>query len=266
MKQQQHRMQMVTALLEAATAITRGEDSGPILRLMVERLRAIPPVGAQVESSVEPSAPLPARRARPARAALATIPGLELEAEPASSMTISGTPGPVDGAIAIPMPAPSSDMVLPPARRDDREVVTEVFAYWARVTERPGSKLTSDRVTKIRARLREGYATEDLKAAIAGCAADPFYAGQNDRQTRYDTLEFILRNGSNVERFRDMAKGVSFEDTAKPKPTVTDDELEWDRETVRLDAVAKGYLKAKEMEKYAEQVRSNRERAAKRLK
>ncbi len=263
MKQEQHRAQMVSALLESALAINRGEDSSPILRLMVERLKAIPPVGARVEGGGGDSASTPApRRARPARAALATIPGLELDfdAEVASAMTISGTPGPVDGAIAIPIP----DQVPLVRRNDDREVVIDVFAYWARVTDRLGSKLTEDRVTKIRARLREGYTAEDLKAAIAGCAADAFYAGENDRKTRYDTLEVILRNGSNVERFRDMSKGVSFEDATKPKAAVTDDQLEWDRETVRLDAVAKGFLKSKEMEKYAEQVRSNRERAAKR--
>jgi len=251
-------MQMVSSLLEAALAINRGEDSSPILRLLVERLKAIPPVGA-AQASADSEDP-PPRRARPARAMLATIPGLELEAP--AAMTISGTPGPVDGVIAIPMAEPP----LPPARREDREIVNEIFLYWARVTERPVAKLTTERITKIRARLREGYSPDDLKAAISGCATSPFHAGENDRQTRYDDLAFVLRNGSQVERFKDMAKGVSLEEmSSKPKPVVTTEELDWDRETERLEAVARSLLKAKKMDEYAEQVRSNRERSAKRV-
>lgn len=84
--------------------------------------------------------------------------------------------------------------------------VMEVFLHWARATGRVDAKLTSDRRTKIEARLRE-YDVERLKRAIDGIAASPFHNGTDPKNTtgeRHDRIEVVFRNGANVERFSDM--------------------------------------------------------------
>jgi hypothetical protein len=87
--------------------------------------------------------------------------------------------------------------------------VRAVFAYWQAVMRHPEAILLAKREQLIQARLREGYSLEDLKAAIDGCKASPHHMGQNDRHTVYDTLELILRDGGNVERFKSYKAGQS---------------------------------------------------------
>ncbi len=62
---------------------------------------------------------------------------------------------------------------------------------------------------KIRVRLNEGCTVADLKAAIDGCHADPWHQGDNDRNTKYLSLDLIVRDGSHIAKFIDIAKGES---------------------------------------------------------
>lgn len=81
-----------------------------------------------------------------------------------------------------------------------------VFAAWCAATGRDASrtKLTRSRLAKISARLAEGYTEEDLVAAVRGVALSPFHMGQNERKQRYDDIVTILRDGPQVEKFRDL--------------------------------------------------------------
>lgn len=257
-----HRQQMVNHLLEAATAINRGEDTSPVLRFLVERLKAIPAQGP--EMAPNEAAPAP-RRAPTAKRVLASLPGLEEAMSYASPLAvISGTPG---ASVEV----PEGDIV-PPANAEalaEKKAVLEVFGYWIKATGKDASRtlLTPERVNLIKQRLKS-YSVKDLKLAIAGCVSSPFHSGGNPEGKVFNELDLIFRNGTKVEYFREMAGAVSFEEITAPREVtpVTDDDLEFDRETVRLEALAKSYLdpKTRDMTKYAQQQQSNRERLASR--
>lgn len=66
------------------------------------------------------------------------------------------------------------------------------------------TKLTGDRHAKILARLREGYSRDELIVAVMNVAQSAFHRGDNERQTAYDDITLICRDGAHLERFRDM--------------------------------------------------------------
>tara|TARA_R110000744_G_scaffold351337_1_gene457162 strand:- start:2055 stop:2789 length:735 start_codon:yes stop_codon:yes gene_type:complete len=79
----------------------------------------------------------------------------------------------------------------------------DLFKYWCDVMGKniSTSKLTPKRDKAIKARLKEGYTIEQIKAAIDGCRNDPFSMGQNDRQKPFNDIELICRTGEKVESF-----------------------------------------------------------------
>jgi hypothetical protein len=87
-------------------------------------------------------------------------------------------------------------------RRVPVEEVHELFDYWRERCDHPLAKLTAERVTKIRARRRDGYTIEFIKQAIDGAAVAPFV---NERGRRFDDLELICRNGTKLESFAGRA-------------------------------------------------------------
>lgn len=91
---------------------------------------------------------------------------------------------------------------------DASKDASKVFAYWQEVMNKPNAKLTKDRFTRITARLREGYTVDDLMGAILGCSMSEFHMGRNDRQTEYNDLITILKNGNQVEKMRDLVKSA----------------------------------------------------------
>lgn len=82
----------------------------------------------------------------------------------------------------------------------------EVFAYWQQVLNHPTAKLDAKRSKAIKGRLADGYSVADLCQAIDGCKADPFSQGQNDRNTVFDDIELICRDGPKVDKFRMIAE------------------------------------------------------------
>jgi hypothetical protein len=76
-----------------------------------------------------------------------------------------------------------------------------VFKWWKETFRKTnGVKLDRKRLSKIKARLKEGFTVDDLKAAITGAKADPFLMGKNDDRKKYDDLVTILRDAPQVER------------------------------------------------------------------
>lgn len=96
--------------------------------------------------------------------------------------------------------APSSDSVK---AGDDHKAV---FEHWQSVHGKTNAKLIKDRLSKINARLKEGYTVDQLKRAIDGCKLSPFHMGDNDNRTLYNDLKTILRDGAQVEKFISMAE------------------------------------------------------------
>jgi hypothetical protein len=83
---------------------------------------------------------------------------------------------------------------------------TVVFDAWCEATgrDRARTRLTKDRLKKINERLGEGFDIDDLVAAVRGVALSPFHMGENERKQRYDDIVTVLRDGSQVEKFRDL--------------------------------------------------------------
>lgn len=89
---------------------------------------------------------------------------------------------------------------------DEREAAQRIFDAWVIATGRDGfrTRLTKDRLGKIRARFSEGFSEQDLVDAAKGIALSDFHMGKNDRRQKYDDLTVALRDGSQVEKFRDL--------------------------------------------------------------
>lgn len=79
--------------------------------------------------------------------------------------------------------------------------VRAVFDSWRERLAHPNAILTPKRQKAIESRLREGYTVEALQSAVDGCRASPWHMGLNDRETVFDDIELICRNGENVEKF-----------------------------------------------------------------
>jgi uncharacterized protein YdaU (DUF1376 family) len=76
-----------------------------------------------------------------------------------------------------------------------------VFQHWQTVMDKPRAQLDAKRSKAIAGRLKDGYTPEQLCRAIDGCRQDSFSMGQNDRNTPYNDIELICRDGSKVDRF-----------------------------------------------------------------
>lgn len=106
---------------------------------------------------------------------------------------------PTPPTLAVVLPMPSGKLLDVPS------IVDVVFEAWRKATARTGrTVLTKQRRKVIEARVADGYALEDLLAAVRGWKRSPFHCGDNETRTVYNELTLLLRNGENVERFRDM--------------------------------------------------------------
>ncbi len=86
----------------------------------------------------------------------------------------------------------------------------EIFSYWKEVMKKSNSSILNAKRTKaINERLKEGYTVDQIKLAITGCSMTPHNMGQNDNCKKYDDLELICRDGSNVERFAGNAQQLA---------------------------------------------------------
>lgn len=95
----------------------------------------------------------------------------------------------------------------------------EIFDHWrSAMGKRDTARLTSDRRSKISARLGEGYGVDDLKRAIDGCRRSSWHMGDNDRHQPFNDLVTILKSGKSVEEHmaRVDGNGVSRHGRARP--------------------------------------------------
>lgn len=86
----------------------------------------------------------------------------------------------------------------------------EVFEHWVAVMgmDPQRTKLTTQRASKVNARLKEGYTVDRLKAAIEGCRRSDWHMGANDDGRPQNDLEQICRSGGHVERHERHASGA----------------------------------------------------------
>ncbi len=73
-----------------------------------------------------------------------------------------------------------------------------LFNYWRETCGHQHARATSDRLAKIRARLRDGYTVDEIQAAIDGAARGAFVS---DTGRRFDDIALICRNGEKLDSF-----------------------------------------------------------------
>lgn len=79
-------------------------------------------------------------------------------------------------------------------------MIEKVFQHWRDVMSHPRAVLDRKRRSVIEKSLKL-YSPNDLFVAISGCAKTPFNMGENDRNTRFDSIELILRDSDHIENF-----------------------------------------------------------------
>ena len=89
-----------------------------------------------------------------------------------------------------------------PKRTSRKMQVAEVVEHYR--THHPRARPGKKEQEKIADRLRDGYPVEDLKTAIDGCHVSPFHCGENDRRTKYQSLELIMRDSGRVQQFLEI--------------------------------------------------------------
>ena len=78
----------------------------------------------------------------------------------------------------------------------------EVFEHWL-TTMNKGSqtKPTAGRMSKIKARLKDGYTVDQIKLAIDGCKSSAHHMGKNNDGKVYDCLTLICRSAEKLDMF-----------------------------------------------------------------
>lgn len=154
------------------------------------------------------------------------------------------------GATAEPaaIVAPKETVAEVPAPKSLTPQVREVFDYWQRRLGKKAAKLTSDRISKIQARLREGYTVKQIKVAVDSLASSAWHRGENDKSRAFDDITLICQSGSKLEGFIEMGDaGVS------PAPTIEHSPVEGaDDRLTELRREAQEALKEGKMDAYSE--------------
>jgi hypothetical protein len=86
----------------------------------------------------------------------------------------------------------------------DRDVIGEVFAYWQKTMNSPGSKLDDKRRKAIVNALKL-YEPRQVCEAILGCSRSAWHMGQNDRHRKFNGLDLILRDAEHIDMFVELA-------------------------------------------------------------
>ena len=105
------------------------------------------------------------------------------------------------------------------------DVIKLVFDKWIVATGKhpTRTKLDEKRRSIIRKALKT-HSLEDVCDAVVGWKQEPFYCGENDRKTVYNSLKMLLRDADQIEKFRDLEREATLV-IEKPKPHVTNPEL-----------------------------------------
>lgn len=77
------------------------------------------------------------------------------------------------------------------------EMLTELYKLCGGKGE---AKATSDRKARLKTRMKD-FSFEDLKIAAKNLGEDAFMQGENDRNKRFGTLDYLLRTSANVNKW-----------------------------------------------------------------
>lgn len=97
-----------------------------------------------------------------------------------------------------------AESALTDERAATEAAVIAIFEAWKDATGHKRAVLDKARRKKIEDRLRDGYAVDELIAAVQGVRHSKFHMGENERHQKYDDLALILRDAEHVERFANL--------------------------------------------------------------
>lgn len=119
---------------------------------------------------------------------------------------LAGGDGSPSGLELVPSAPASLEPVPNEKPKTLAAICDEVLGAWVEATGRSAarSRINDARRKKVKARLAEGYSVQELLAAVRGIALSEWHMGNNPGQKRYDDMELALRNGPNLEKFRDL--------------------------------------------------------------
>ena len=101
--------------------------------------------------------------------------------------------------------------------------VGHLFGFWKETMRKSvATKLDSKRKTAIKNRLSDGYTVDQIKQAIINCSLTPHNMGQNDRGQKFNDIELICRNVSNLERFIESDPRQTGQQVALPSQTLSE--------------------------------------------
>lgn len=98
--------------------------------------------------------------------------------------------------------------------------VQAVYAVWRSYHPRAPERLDSGAKSYalIRARLTEGRSVQDLQDAVRGYHRSPHHLGENDRKTKYLSLELICRDDGHVQAGIEMPENKPSVSSGSPWP------------------------------------------------
>jgi len=92
----------------------------------------------------------------------------------------------------------------------DAQTLTEIWEFYV-TTFSTGRgikpRLTDDRTRLITKAVNE-YGASTVKQAIRGCSLSDWHMGKNPSGKKYTSIELILRDAANIERFAGYAEGA----------------------------------------------------------
>jgi hypothetical protein len=177
--------------LERAGAIRRGNQAVP--RAYIGRDDKCP---VAYDICIE-------RGADCARGANGDTTGCKLQQDGVQITTERGAPAAPNPSYNHPPTTQENFSLVPddPPAEPEADPVEVIFEHWRTTMESPRSRLDDRRTKTINAALKIGYSVAELCKAINGCKKSPYHMGKNDRQTKYNGLDLILRNAEYIDRF-----------------------------------------------------------------
>lgn len=89
----------------------------------------------------------------------------------------------------------------------DQPPVEAVFEAWKASTGRTAATVLDAKRTRLITAALKLYPIGDVLDAVRGWENSAHHRGENDTRTVYNDLGLLLRDASNIERFRDLARG-----------------------------------------------------------
>jgi hypothetical protein len=88
----------------------------------------------------------------------------------------------------------------PDPKAERRAAAGRIFDHWRITHEHERAQLEDKRLKLIFKALDSGYSEADLCQAITGYLNSPHHMGENDRNTKYDSIELMLRGSKFIDQ------------------------------------------------------------------